>query len=423
MSVILDKLQQCVSQIEPGKTLCIAYSGGIDSSALLHAAKTICTVTGHTLKAFHVDHQIHADSRRWAQQCENQCHEMGIEIQIIPAKIEPFRQLGVEAAAREARYQAFANRLSENDVLLTAHHADDQIETMLLQLFRGAGSHGLAACAPFRKLGNALLVRPWLEITRHQIEQYARLHNISWLEDPSNSSLMHDRNYLRHQVMPLLHQRWPGLHQTMVRSALWQSETSDMLDTQARLDALEAVDEAGRLIIEKVDSFEQPRQKNLLRGWIRSAGYQVPSAHVIQQVIHGAILSRYDCEACIRWQQIEIRKFRGRLYLQKVQPEHDATLCLEWVLKQPLEIPSLGMTLTPEQLGQFGVNIKGIEQVTVSFRRGGEVMRPRGRGCQKTLKALFQEQGIEPWERDRIPLLFHQQRLIFVWGYWIGEGY
>jgi tRNA(Ile)-lysidine synthase len=423
MPVILSKLRECLSHIDTNKSVNIAYSGGIDSSVLLHAASIACLDSGHSLKAVHIDHQIHVDSQQWSQHCVDQCRMLNIPINTICVDVQQFSQHGNEGAAREARYHAFESLLGVNDVLFTAHHADDQVETVLLQLFRGAGVHGLAGCAQTRTLGNALLVRPLLEISRQDIEYYAEQHQLHWRDDPSNHSLLHDRNYLRHEVMPLLHARWQGLRETIGRSSQWQSESSEMLDSLAKLDATDAVDTDYCLSIKKLASLDNVRLKNVLRWWIRGADCLVPSADVLQSVINDAIYSRSDCEACIRWQNNEIRKYREQLYLKTVNMPHDATLSYQWDLQQSLKIPSLGLELTREQLDQFGVNVSNIEQLTVSFRRGGEVMRPRGRGCQKELKSLFQEQGVKPWERDRIPLLFHNQQLIFVWGYWIGEGY
>lgn len=423
MSVIVNNLRECLSHIDVTKSVFIAYSGGIDSTVLLHAASMVCLESGHSLKAIHIDHQIHVDSQQWSQHCIEQCRKLNIPIETLCVDIQQFSQQGTEGAARAARYQAFENALNVNDVLFTAHHADDQVETILLQLFRGAGVHGLAGCAHTRTLGNALLVRPLLGIARQHIESYAEQNQLHWRDDPSNDSLLHDRNYLRHEVMPLLHARWKGLRETMVRSSQWQSESAQMLDSLAQLDAMDAVDSDNSLRVDPLIKLDNTRLKNVLRWWIRKAGCLAPSADVLDSIIHDAIHSRSDCEACIRWQSNEIRKYRDQLYLQTVSTSHDATLSYQWDLQQALSINSLDLKLTRQQMQQFGVNLSNIDQLTVCFRRGGEVMRPRGRGCQKELKALFQEQGVKPWERDRIPLLFHNQQLIFVWGYWIGEGY
>ncbi|MFK8028268.1 MAG: tRNA lysidine(34) synthetase TilS [Gammaproteobacteria bacterium] len=423
MSVILNTLRDSLSHIDVNISICIAYSGGIDSSVLLHASHVVCKQTGHSLKVIHIDHQLHEDSQQWSQHCIEQCRLFDIQIETICVDLKPFDHHGVEGAAREARYQAFETVLNKDDVLFTAHHADDQIETVLLQLFRGSGVNGLAGCAQTREIGDALLVRPLLKISRQDIEHYAEQHKLQWLDDPSNHSLVHDRNYLRHEVMPLLHARWPGLRETMARSSQWQGESSDMLAELAELDVADVLESDNSLKLESLRKFDNARLKNILREWIKLTGRRVPSADVLDSIIRDAIHSRNDSESCVRWQNNEVRKFRQWIYLQDVNPPHDETLIYQWNINHPLVIPSLELELTHEKLVQFGVNLNNIDELTVRFRQGGEVMRPRGRGCQKALKTLFQEQGVKPWERDRIPLLFHQHQLIFVWGYWIGEGY
>ena len=423
LSVIQSHLSDTLSQLDKSKMINIAYSGGIDSTVLLHAAKKFCDSSGHKIRAIHINHQMHHDSLLWSQHCERQCDKLHVDFKNITVDVKQFSQHGVEGSAREARYQAFENNLTTDDVLLTAHHADDQIETLLLQLFRGAGVHGLAACASSRVLGYSQLIRPFLNVSRAQIEHYAQQHQLLWLEDPSNQSLIHDRNYLRHEVMPLLQARWHNLPDIAARVTQWQSEAASLLDQSADEDLTYAVDEKDRLEISKITPLDYLRQKNLLRRWIRNQKCSVPNSDILARIVYEVMHSREDAQACVRWQNSEIRKFRGKLYLLPNMRGHDSTLSYVWNLNEALAIPSLELTLTREALAGFGVNLTNIEQLHVRFRQGGEVIRPKGRGCQKDLKTLFQEASVEPWLRDRIPLLFHQQQLIFVWGYWIHEGY
>ena len=423
MSVINDQLRDCLSQLDICKTIYVAYSGGIDSTVLLHAAYEQCSLLGRSLKAIHINHQIHHDALLWSQHCVDQCHAIGIDIEVIDVDVKQFSQHGIEGAAREARYKAFTNILTNHDALLTAHHADDQIETVLLQLFRGAGVHGLAACAHTRELGDSLLMRPLLQVSRAQIEHYAQIHQLNWLEDPSNHSLVHDRNYLRHQVMPLLHSRWHNLHEIASRVTQWQSEAAHMLDQLADDDLQIALDEHQRLNIESIQALDYSRKKNLLRRWVRRQNCHVPNADILARIIYEVIHSRDDAQACVQWQNYQVRKYRGKLYLLTDWLPHDSTQRYRWDLNQALNITSLNMTLTKQALLDFGVKLTGVDQLEVRFRQGGEIMRPHGRGCQKDLKSLFQEASIEPWQRDRIPLLFHHEQLVFVWGYWRHEGY
>lgn len=423
MSVIHNQLRDCLSQIDTNKTIYVAFSGGIDSTVLLHVANKSCQETNHKLKAIHVNHQIHADSLLWSQHCEDLCNLWQIAIHNFSVDVHVFSQHGVEGAAREARYRAFENFLTSNDVLLTAHHSDDQMETVMLQLLRGAGVHGLAACARERSLGKATLLRPLLAISRAQIENYAQQQQLSWLEDPSNQALVHDRNYLRHKVMPMLHTRWHNLSDIATRVTKWQSEAAVLLDQIADKDLETAIDKQGRLQISEIESLDYLRKKNLLRRWIRSHDCHVPNSEILARIVYEVMHSREDAQASVRWQNNEIRKFRDRLYLLINMPVHDAKASYQWNLQQPLEIAQLGIVLSSQALTNYGVKLTEIEQLNVRFRQGGEVIRPHGRGCQKDLKTLFQEAGVEPWLRERIPLIYHGKQLIFVWGYWIHEGY
>ena len=414
---VVEQIQTSFSKIDQNYTIWIAYSGGLDSTVLLHAASVN---SNHAIRALHIDHQLHPDSKEWCQHCIDQCDKLNIEVEIIRVDTKPFLHLGTEGAAREARYQAFAERLKTTDVLWTAHHADDQIETVLLQLFRGAGAHGLAGCASTRKLGVALLMRPFLNVRRVAIKDYAQKHGLCWLDDPANESLQFDRNYLRHQILPQLHSRWSGLQETIVRTANWQSEQAVLLRELAQSDLGDTKD---KLSCELLKQLSDARVRNLLREWIRLNGFSVPTAQVIEQIIKDVIPSADHREPCISWQNCEIRKYRNELYIQAALTPHDANQRFEWNVGEELEIPSLQLTLTRNALEEFGLTLNNIDCLQVAFRVGGEVMRPRGRGCQKELKTLFQEAGVVPWLRDRIPLVFDNDRLIFVWGYWIAEGY
>ena len=421
-SVITRTLHASLSGLENNKRIWIAFSGGLDSTVLLHAANHVVVSTGHSLAAIHVDHGLHADSGKWRQHCNQFCDQLNIRFENIAVDTKPYLQLGVEGAARAARYQAFESNLHARDVLLTAHHADDQLETVLLQLFRGSGSSGLAGCAAQRPLGEALLLRPLLHVTRADISAYAEQFDLRWLQDPANESMQFDRNYLRHELMPSLHARWPGLHATVSRSAQWQSENAELLDDLAQADLENCqIELQSALPCECLARLSEARQRNLLRWWIRQNGFQVPNAQVMQRIIEDAINSDRDREPCVSWQACEIRKYRNVLYLQKTLPPHDANRKLMWNLNEPLELPELDVTLTSAALKEFGLDIKDINYLQVGFRVGGEVIRPRGRGCQKDLKTLFQEAGVLPWLRNRIPLLFKDGQLICVWGYWVGE--
>lgn len=420
LGVIEDSINACLQGVH-ADTLWVAFSGGIDSAVLLHVIASYACSNNLIVKAVHINHQLHSDAEQWAMHCQKVCDDLNVPLEKISVDTQVYADLGVEGAAREARYQAFTKLLTKNTVLFTAHHADDQVETVLLQLLRGAGPQGLAGCAPKRELGEAQLLRPLLNITRAQIEEYAQSKKLDWIDDPSNDSVEHDRNFLRHEVIPTLKQRWPSLSETIGRSANWQSESAQLLDNLAAID-LDAVNlETQTLLIAKLRNLSEVRQKNALRWWIRQHDFPVPSAQVLARILDDVIACPIDREPCVSWQNCEIRKYRNELYLLPTLPEHNPNSVFKWKVDEPLQIPGIKITLTKQALQNFGIELNGTEILEVRFRQGGESIRPRGRGCEKDLKTLFQETGVMPWLRDRIPLLYQDEKLICVWGFWVSE--
>ena len=280
------------------------------------------------------------------------------------------------------------------------------------------------ACAGARHnadWGQAWLRRPLLHLARSEIDAYARQHGLHYLQDPSNQSHLPDRNYLRHRVAPLLRARWPGLRATIGRCSQWQSESLQLLDELARQDV--GGQFSNPLAIGTLADLSALRLKNALRCWVRANRFSVPGASILAHIISDVVNSRDDAQACVRWPGTEVRKYRQCLYIQATLPAHDASISYRWHIKQCLTIEHLNLRLSKQDLDAYGVALGNIDTLQVRFRRGGEVMRPRGRACGKALKKLFQEAAVAPWLRDRIPLLFHQETLVFVWGYWVSEGY
>ncbi len=420
MKAITTALHAALTTIAPQQTIYIAFSGGLDSSVLLHASHAIALRQQRRLQAIHVDHQMQAAATQMAQHCQHICDQLGVQLHTCQVNIAEYVQLGPEGAAREARYHAFSQYLQENDVLFTAHHAEDQVETVLLRLLRGAGSRGLVGCLGQRTLGMGQLQRPLLAIPRAQLEHYARAHKLSIYHDASNDALEFERNYLRHKVMPAIVARWPHVGASIARSSQWQLETAHLLDRLAQQDLANCTDNP--LAIEQLPE-DQASLKNALRWWIQRQGLALPGARVLQEIVSQLLPAGDDAMACVRWQDNELRKYRAKVYALQRLTAHDASICLDWDLTHDLNLDALKMRLTRARLEQAGLQLTGIDRLQVRFRQGGESLRPRGRGCEKTLKTLFQEAGVPPWLRSRIPLLYHQQQLIYVFGYWIHEGY
>lgn len=399
------------------KTWWLAYSGGVDSRVLLHWLAQ----TDLPLRAVYVDHGLQAASKDWAEHCRQTCAQLNIPFTVIAVDATPQQGESPEAAARRARYQALASLITQNDCVLTAQHADDQAETFLLQLMRGAGAAGLSAMPFAQVFHQGWLVRPLLDISRQEILQCAHDENLAWVDDPSNTDERFDRNYLRHTVFPALTARWPRTAQIMTRAAQQQSENQTLLEALAKHD-LVFDQPTDQLPVEKLLALDEPRQRNALRYWIERNNVRMPSRAIMQQILRQLLAGRDDAEACVRWDDTALYGYRGQLYLQK-NIQHDATQVLSWDGRQPLMINSLKQQLVLEKSAKTGLVPDMIgKSLQVKFRQGGEKIKPAGQAHTHTLKNLFQQQGVPPWLRDRIPLLYFNNELIAVCGYWIADG-
>lgn len=397
----------------------VAYSGGIDSHVLLHLLARSDQAKLKPIHAIHIDHGLHADSSKWSQHCALVAAELGIEFISIEVDVTDIDTLGLEAAARAARYNAFAQYLTESDVLLTAQHQQDQAETLLLQLFRGAGPKGLASMASQFQLGETSVHRPFLDIKQSDILSYAQQHQLAWIDDPSNIETRWNRNYIRHNVMPEIEKRWPSAAKTISRSAENCAEASELLMELAQLDLMTIGENNSSeyLSIPKLLALSPARRRNLIRHFIELKGLALPSAAVLQRVIDEVCLAKQDSVPMIAYAEVEIRRFQEKLYFMSPLPEHDTTQILECKNTDDLKIND-HITLSWQQTDGQGLNEELITAgLTVRFRQGGEQIQLPKQSHHKSLKHLFQEWAIPPWQRDRIPLLFSGDRLIAIVGY------
>src|SRR5687767_10443917 len=295
----------------PVARLCVALSGGVDSMALLLACQRIrdrqpCV----QLRAIHVNHGLQPSAAQWTEHCRAQCARLGIPFESVELALAPPRGLSVEAVAREARYQALAARLLPGETLLTAHHQDDQLETVLLQLFRGAGVAGLAAMPASTPFGNGLHLRPLLDVTRAAIEADADAAGLPRIEGPTNLSRRFDRGLLRREIMPLLRARWPSVSRSVARSARHAAAAQSLLDELAELDAVGAI-EHGRLLAARLAQLSRVRQANLLRWWLRGAGLGMPSEARLDSILDDLLPARAGAQPAVTWTAGEVRRHRG----------------------------------------------------------------------------------------------------------------
>ena len=403
--------------------LVVGYSGGLDSHVLLHLLATHrASWPERRLAAVYVDHGLQAASTTWGEHCARICRGLGVPFRVLKIVARPPAGESPEAAARRARYAALAAELEPNDALLTAHHRDDQAETLLLQLLRGAGPHGLAAMPTASRLGQGWLLRPLLDIDRAELLAYAHAHQLHWIEDVSNEDTRFDRNYLRHRILPLLRDRWPAAPRALARSAQWCAETAAWLDEEADTDwAHVTTHRADGLKIPALRELSELRQRNVLRRWLRRLRLPVPEARQLRRILHDALTAGRDRQPCIHWPGGEVRRYREALYAMPPLAPHDAQRSWVWWRNAngypPLELPGLGQLRLQATVGA-GLRAERLAgaTLTVGFRRGGERFRPVGRSHGQELKKLLQEANIPPWERDRLPLLYRDQTLLAVIG-------
>ena len=393
----------------------VAFSGGTDSTALLHAAATRADHPPGTLRAIHIDHGLHPDSLGWAEHCRRICDALGVPLVVRRLNLKPIHGASLEATAREARYCALADVLRPGDLMLTAHNQDDQAETLLLALLRGSGVHGLAAMPREAGLGRGRLVRPLLDVPRAVLEQYVRSFGLSWIEDPSNASLLMDRNYLRNSVLPLLRLRWPGLSATLARGAGHCAEAAQLVDGVAA-ELLEACagGHPGTLGIRALGALQLPHRKAVLRLWLRRRGFALLDTRHLARILDEVLPARADADPLVAWSGCEVRRYRDDLFaLAPLPPPPGASR----IPRAPGGMPPV--LELPAGLGwlQWEDVSDGSEPApTVRFGATGQSCRPSPTSRRRTLKNLFQEAGIPRWLRPYVPLVFSGDILIAVAG-------
>ncbi|WON75970.1 tRNA lysidine(34) synthetase TilS [Serratia sp. UGAL515B_01] len=406
-------------QLAGENQLLVAFSGGLDSSVLLHLLMLLRQQQPDiTLRAAHVHHGLSRFADDWMVHCQQQCAQWRIPLVVHHVKLDGHSG-GIEAAARAARYAAFNKTLVAGEVLLTAQHLDDQCETFLLALKRGSGPAGLSAMAAQTRLAKHSLLRPLLAISRQQLEEYAMLHQLHWIEDDSNQDSRFDRNFLRLNILPLLNQRWPHFALATARSASLCAEQEQLLDELLAEQLAQLLDHENTLSINELQACSVEKRYALLRRWIALFDVPLPARDGLHRIWHEVALSREDAEPQLQLGDYQVRRFRQRLYLLPLM-EDLSGVELSWMISAPLILPDgLGTLLTDE--GDFLIRApQANEQVNVRFTASGRV-RIVGRAGSRHIKKLWQELAIPPWQRGRIPLIYYGERLIAAVGVFVTE--
>jgi tRNA(Ile)-lysidine synthase len=411
-----------------GAALCVAFSGGRDSTVLLHALAQLREERRFVLRAVHVNHGIQAAAGEWAAHCEAAASRLAVQFRALPVTVRNDRGKGLEAEAREARYAALREDLATGEWLLTAHHADDQLETVLLHLFRGSGVDGLAGIPRDTVFGPGRLCRPLLGVAADSLAAYADLHLATgghgWLTDPMNADVAYDRGFIRHAVTPVLRQRFPAAAGAIGRTAILAAEAAGLLDELARADAREAV-VANRVSLAALEALGPARQRNLVRMLARDRGWATPPERRLREGLAQLLAAAPGRQPVLAWGGHEIRRFREHLHLLDVAvpvpeaPGHP----LPWREGGRLPLGGIRGELRLQSCGASpglapGLVAGGLEVV---FRSGGERVRPGADRHHRTLKYLFQSRGIVPWMRGHVPLIFARGQLAAVADLWVAD--
>ncbi len=419
--VLLERLQALTGGVGPARWL-VAFSGGLDSSVLLHALASTSDRT--PVVAIHIDHGLHPDSATWSQHAEAFSTALGVEFIVRRVSLDPRMPQGLEAAARDARYQAFYELVEDDDCLLSAHHESDQAETLLLNLMRGSGPAGLAGIGVTQPFGHGQLLRPLLGVSSDDIAAYASAEELTWIEDPSNTDDRFDRNFIRREVMPLLRTRWSAVDNRLMQSSSLLAESSQLLRDLADID-IEACGSSHSMSLERVRQLSEPRQRNLLRRAVQRCGLPIPPATRLYEVVTALISARRDAQPVVRWPGAEIRRYLDRLFVQApLDPWPDGS---ETRSMAEGDLVDLGRGLGRLRLVRHGR--EGLDPdivgngLKIHFRQGGESLRIAPDGSTRKLKKLFQEAEVLPWMRDRLPLLYAGDTLVAVADLWLSADH
>jgi len=415
----------------PGAKLVLGLSGGLDSVVLLEVLHRLAGPLGFRVSCVHVNHGISPNARRWAAFCARRCKRHAIALALHQVDVEPYRAEGLEAAARRVRYQVYARQKA--DFIVLAQHLDDQAETLLLQLLRGAGVKGGAAMPLLREQDSdkktkraraPAILRPMLTVSRKEIEAYAKAKKLKWVEDESNADTSYDRNFLRHRVLTVIRKAFPGYRATLARAAGHLAEASLILDELAETDAKISVT-GNKLVLAELRRIGVARTKNLVRWLLLQQGDTAPEADRLQEGLRQLFQARDDATVRVVLGACELRRYAGCAYLLRSLAEVPAELRRDWDGKRVWPLPELGGTLHFVRGPGAGLDcaLIGERGLSVGLRQGGEKLRLQPGGSTRSLKNLLQEAGMPPWERERLPLIYCADTLVAVPGLGVASGW
>jgi tRNA(Ile)-lysidine synthase len=413
MEVDLTHTSEIITALRPylyqERSIMVAFSGGIDSTVLLHALVQLRSDYALQLSAIYIHHGISQHADQWAQHCQQVCQQWHVPLHICKVQID--LSSNIEAQARTARYHAISQQLHPNQVLMTAQHLNDQSETFLLALKRGSGPTGLSAMPAISPFASSYLIRPLLGISRRAIEIYAGIHQLPWIEDESNQDTRYDRNFLRLKVLPEINQRWPQFNQMVARSAELCAEETQLIAELIQEQLQHCLTPEKQLYLQPLLAMSDIKRNAILRAWFKLHHVDMPSRQQLTLLWQTVALARDDANPIFTLQQKMIRRYQRTLYLLPNSPSLRDTI-LPWNMSSPLILPDdLGqLTLSPSIPAGLRAP-RANEQVTIRFQAQGRFTIVNRLGS-RTIKKLWQELGVPPWMRNRIPLLYYNETLI-----------
>jgi len=400
--------------------LVVALSGGADSAALLSVMAALgAGFRGLPLRAVHIDHGLQAAAAEFREACLNLCEHLGVPLELIRVDVQCEPGVSIEAAARDARYAALAAQLQPLECLLTAHHRQDQAETLLLQALRGAGVKGMSAMPVCRAFGAGWHVRPVLDVPHRELLQWGGHLESRKSIDPMNEDLRFDRTYLRKAIWPLIETRWPGADIALSRSARHMAEAQELLDKAAAPDVARLRD-GDALSVPALRALPQANRINAIRAWLSEAGVEAPPTVRLAEALRQVFDADADHQPAIVWGNKALRRYRQRLFLTAADcPRLEEARAWDTVLGSTITLgANLGSLTWSAQSG--GIAAHALPPAVIVRRRdGGETLRPARTARTQTVQHLCQSQGVLPWMRDALPLVFAGGELIAVADLWV----
>ena len=405
--------------VQPGERLVIGISGGVDSMVLLDILAGLAPRMSFRLDALHVNHQLSPNAAAWARFCRAECRARGVRLRVV--KVDVQRANSLERPAREARYAALLDTGADHVVL--AHNQDDQVETVLMNLLRGAGVKGLAAMRgvrsphPSSAIPQPSILRPLLDVSRGEIQRYATRRRLNWIQDESNEDTRFRRNWLRREVLPRVAERVPAYRDALARAAAHLGEAAALLDALARIDSQASL-MGSALSTEALRALGLARAKNVLRFMIDSRGWRMPDAARLTEALRQALTARAGARVAVNLGSCELRRHGKLIHLVAVQPRAAGDAILTWRGEDEIELPGSSgvLTMAPALGAGMSVVRLGSGPVTIRSRRGGERLQPDAKRPRRTVKNLLQEAGIPAWQCERLPFIYCGDDLVCVPG-------